>query len=293
MNKFILSKAFAKRSWCFLLAMIMLPISLFAKKLPKVKRNTISAVENSKRMLAKRLPDIAKLAGLNPDDYKNADVEEQNEGELSDPTKAAEFQKISLKEIEDSFEEAANNQANSQTLDGVSDEASLSVNDSIEAVQQENEFYKSEFLTFLSTMAPVKTVTNAMSFSNGREGLIKSVMGWLGTRYRFGGMGKNGIDCSAFTGAVMRAIGVNLPRTARMQYGVGTSVSRDNLQYGDLIFFNTRGGVSHVGIYLGSNLFTHSSSRYGVTVSELTASYYSSRYIGGRRVAALNNLAVK
>jgi lipoprotein Spr len=53
---------------------------------------------------------------------------------------------------------------------------------------------------------------------------------------------------------------------------------------GDLVFFNTRGGVSHVGVYLGEGYFTHSSSSAGVTISSLDDNYYSKKYIGGGRV---------
>jgi len=62
---------------------------------------------------------------------------------------------------------------------------------------------------------------------------------------------------------------------------------------GDLVFFNTRGGVSHVGVYLGDGYFVHSSSSAGVTINSLNESYYSRKFIGGGRIeneqyAALN-----
>ncbi|MBL0331581.1 MAG: C40 family peptidase [Chlorobiota bacterium] len=278
MTRFSLSKSLAQ---CFLtLTFIVVPFlndnssTLYANVIRKAKRgNAISAMENSKRMLAKKLPDIAILAGLNLADYKNLEVENLSGGEYPDPTKSHLIEKVSINKYnEDSFE----------------DEANLEEQENNENVVEDTEYMKSEFLGFLSTMSPQKSFQDNILFNNHSEGLIKTVMNWLGTRYRYGGMGRNGIDCSAYTGTVFRAIGVNLPRTARMQYNVGSTISRENLQYGDLIFFNTRGGVSHVGIYLGNDLFTHSSSRYGVTVSELTASYYSARYIGGRRVTSFS-----
>src|SRR5690606_27510344 len=106
-----------------------------------------------------------------------------------------------------------------------------------------------------------------------------------GTRYLFGGMGRNGIDCSAFTGMVYRTLNYKLPRTAAMQWEVGVPVEREDLHFGDLVFFNTRKAVyvSHVGMYLGNGMFAHASSRNGVTVSSLESDYYSSHMIGARR----------
>ena len=80
--------------------------------------------------------------------------------------------------------------------------------------------------------------------------------------------------------------GLNVPRTAREQYRVSARVNRMDLQEGDLVFFNTRGGVSHVGIYLGDGFFTHSSSSKGVTINNLDESYYSKKYIGAGRVVS-------
>lgn len=115
---------------------------------------------------------------------------------------------------------------------------------------------------------------------------MESLMNWLGTRYLFGGTSQSGIDCSAFTRTMYRECGVQLPRTAAMQWDAGgESIEREDLQFGDLIFFHTRKAVyvSHVGIYLGNDMFCHASSRNGVTVSSLESNYYSTHYIGARR----------
>ena len=120
-----------------------------------------------------------------------------------------------------------------------------------------------------------------------KQDIMNAAMGWLGTPYLFGGTSRQAIDCSAFVRSVYAQTGnIMLPRTAAEQSTIGNRVSRKNLQFGDLIFFNTRSGVyvSHVAIYLGDNLFVHASSRYGVTVSSLESAYYDKRFIGAKRL---------
>lgn len=127
-----------------------------------------------------------------------------------------------------------------------------------------------------------------MSSGIEKKALMNQIMQWIGTRYRYGGTTTKGIDCSAFIQRVYnKAGGVELPRTARMQYTQGLRVeSLEDLQFGDLVFFQTRRRprVSHVGVYLGDKLFAHASSRYGVTVSSLESTYYNKRFICGQRL---------
>ncbi len=120
-----------------------------------------------------------------------------------------------------------------------------------------------------------------------KQDIMNEIMEWLGTPYLFGGNSARAIDCSAFVRSIyQKTANILLPRTAREQSEVGVKVARKNLEYGDLIFFNTRRKVrvSHVGIYLGDNLFVHASSRYGVTVSSLESDYYNKRFIGAKRL---------
>jgi lipoprotein Spr len=115
--------------------------------------------------------------------------------------------------------------------------------------------------------------------------LYRFIEDWWGTRYRYGGSGRDGIDCSGFTSRMMQDVyGVSLPRTARDQFQVCEMVANSDLQEGDLVFFNTRGGISHVGVYLGNQGFVHSSTNGGVTISSLLDEYYSKRFLGGGRV---------
>lgn len=110
---------------------------------------------------------------------------------------------------------------------------------------------------------------------------------WIGTRYRLGGSGKDGIDCSALMQILFTGLyGITLPRTAREQYQFSKKISRTGLKEGDLVFFNTVGGVSHVGMYLQNNKFIHASSG-GVTISDLYEEYWMKRFIGVGRVDQL------
>jgi cell wall-associated NlpC family hydrolase len=115
--------------------------------------------------------------------------------------------------------------------------------------------------------------------------LLPYIDEWYGTRYKMGGTSKSGIDCSAFVQAIyLSAFAVNLPRTARDQFRNSRIISATELKEGDLVFFNTRGGISHVGIYLQNNKFVHASSTNGVKISDLFEPYYLKRYMGAGRI---------
>jgi len=120
--------------------------------------------------------------------------------------------------------------------------------------------------------------------------LKRKAYGFLGTRYRFGGSSRSGLDCSAFVQKVFREMDVSLPRTAREQFERGQEVLPGNLQKGDLVFFRTYASYpSHVGIYLGDNRMIHASSRdRRVVISPVNTPYYRSRYIGAKRIAKIN-----
>ena len=116
----------------------------------------------------------------------------------------------------------------------------------------------------------------------------------LNVPYRFGGSSLRGIDCSAYVQRVFGLLDVQLPRTAREQYAVGARIGRDEIQIGDLVFFRTYASFpSHVGIYLGENLFIHASSMVRkVSIDSMDLPYYRKRFIGARRLVADDGPAV-
>jgi len=119
--------------------------------------------------------------------------------------------------------------------------------------------------------------------------LYQNIDDWYGTRYKLGGTTKDGIDCSAFVQTIfLSAFAVTLPRMAKDQYKVTRRISRTELKEGDLLFFNTRGGVSHVGIYLQNNKFVHASVS-GVMISDMFEPYYVKHFIAAGRITTMSN----
>ncbi|MBN1524401.1 MAG: C40 family peptidase [Spirochaetales bacterium] len=119
------------------------------------------------------------------------------------------------------------------------------------------------------------------------EQILRKAFEYLGTPYRYGGISPKGVDCSGLAYAVFHEIaGVNLPRGVGESYQSLKKVA-GTLLPGDLVFFNTTGGASHLGIFIGGTYFIHAASagpRTGVIVSSLDEKYYRQRYIGARRI---------
>ena len=130
--------------------------------------------------------------------------------------------------------------------------------------------------------------------SDRASGLVNTSMGFLGMPYRLGGNGEQdgGVDCSGFVRAVyQRTLGKVLPRRAAEQAQATQSIDKEELQPGDLVFFNTmHRAFSHVGIYIGNNQFIHS-PRTGSTVrvEDMSKSYWQTRFNGARRVDTTQN----
>ena len=126
----------------------------------------------------------------------------------------------------------------------------------------------------------------AASSSLGQQ-VVDYAAQFLGTPYVYGGNGPNSFDCSGFTSYVYRHFGYTLNRTASGQLSNGVSVSKSELQPGDLVFFKSGGSkpVSHVGIYVGGGQFIHASTNtYEVRYDNLTSGYYNNVYVYARRV---------
>ncbi len=128
--------------------------------------------------------------------------------------------------------------------------------------------------------------SNKTPASINRDRVLLDVVSYLGVPYEYGGTTKEGMDCSAFTSRVYQeALGKIIPRSTEGQYLMGSEVKKEELEFGDLVFFNTTGRTpSHVGIYIEDDLFAHASVTYGITFSSLESTYYRTRFICARRI---------
>ena len=123
--------------------------------------------------------------------------------------------------------------------------------------------------------------------------LLTGALDLIGIRYRRGGTSPDtGFDCSGFVDHVFReTLGLILPHSAREIAKSGEKVRADELQPGDLVFFNTmRRTFSHVGIYVGEHLFVHAPASGGeVRVEDMRSRYWAKRFNGGRRLSSDDN----
>lgn len=127
---------------------------------------------------------------------------------------------------------------------------------------------------------PVESITDGKLFD-----FIES---WYGTKYRYGGNDRSGIDCSAFAQTfISNLYNVGVPRTSASQYENSKRINKNDLQEGDLVFFRTNGKkktISHVGVYLRNNKFVHASTSSGVIINDLDDNYYARTFAGCGRV---------
>lgn len=178
--------------------------------------------------------------------------------------------------------------------------------DSTQRFATDLEFTEEELREIILSEEETKPVENAKDFfskyavidtSNSMptkyEKFLMTLISYLGTPYKFGGNSRKGIDCSAFTKLIFQeSLNLELPRSTLEQIKIGKPVNRDNLEFGDLVFFNTRRrqNPGHVGIYLWDNYFVHASTKYGVIVSSMSSGYYDRRFVGARRIDEVFNL---
>jgi len=163
---------------------------------------------------------------------------------------------------------------------------------------------KSSFFILLASLAVVpathadgdgQTLAVYRSAPYGADGqsshaidLVLGALAYIGTRYRYGGNSPaTGFDCSGLVWRVFKQVaGMNLPHDSRQISRIGERISRDELEPGDLVFFNTmREPFSHVGIYLGAQRFIHAPRRGGhVEIVNMSGEYWRKRYDGARRI---------
>jgi lipoprotein Spr len=137
----------------------------------------------------------------------------------------------------------------------------------------------------------LNTADNKLSAGSAKPESIKTALlsqytKWKGTHYRWGGTSHKGVDCSALMQHIFsESLHTDLPRSTFQQIKNGQRVDKAALKAGDLVFFKTRPGVRHVGVYLGNAQFMHASSSQGVTISSLSSEYWDSHYETARRLA--------
>jgi cell wall-associated NlpC family hydrolase len=175
-----------------------------------------------------------------------------------------------------------------------------SVKNEIARLQAEERARQAQLARVLQARASTQSVTSALGTGDDIEavssgtigvpvapparygGVVGIAMQYLGVPYAWGGSSPSGFDCSGFAMYVFAQIGVSLPHNAAMQYGLGTPVSQDQLEPGDLVFFN---GLGHMGIYIGGGQFIHAPHTGDVVkISSLSDSWYASTYVGARRL---------
>ncbi|MBB3126756.1 cell wall-associated NlpC family hydrolase [Paenibacillus rhizosphaerae] len=148
-----------------------------------------------------------------------------------------------------------------------------------------------------SMLLPAHPVHAAsVSDSSVSDQVIATGKQFLGVRYQFGATSgrTDEFDCSSFTQYVFKQNGIDLPRSSKEQSQVGTPVSKDRLQPGDLVFSDTNhdGVINHVSIYIGNGQLLHTYSvGIGVTVSDFDGSTWDDTFVTARRVISDNGQA--
>ncbi len=131
-------------------------------------------------------------------------------------------------------------------------------------------------------------VEASASWQAKTQEVLMKAFSLTGIKYTWGGKTpETGFDCSGFVSYVFRnAVNLTLPPTARAISQIGKTVKKDELQPGDLVFFNTlKSAFSHVGIYVGDNKFIHAPRKgAAVRIESMEASYWARRFNGGQRL---------
>jgi cell wall-associated NlpC family hydrolase len=150
-----------------------------------------------------------------------------------------------------------------------------------------------EFISYRQNSQPMNFTSNTIAPYSIND-IERNAKSFLGTPYVWGATGPSKFDCSGFTQWVFRDAGINIPRVSREQAKVGQYVRYENLQRGDMVFFDTKrrrtGKVCHVGIYLGNGDFIHASSsgKKVVIFNFNDKKFYKKRFLWGRRLTNSN-----
>ena len=135
--------------------------------------------------------------------------------------------------------------------------------------------------TAIPAAAPAAPVASVAAPPSTHGGVVGVAMQYLGTPYVWGGASPGGFDCSGLVMYAYQQVGISLPHSSYAQYGAGVAVSRDQLQPGDLVFFD---GLGHVGIYVGGGSFIHAPHSGDVVKISSMTGWYASTYVGARRI---------
>jgi cell wall-associated NlpC family hydrolase len=131
------------------------------------------------------------------------------------------------------------------------------------------------------TTQPETTTTSApVTLPAGHPEAATIALRYLGVPYLWGGESPKGFDCSGLVAYVYAQLGITLPHYAAAQYQLGVAVPRDQLQPGDLVFFDA---LDHVGIYIGGGQFVHA-PHTGDVVKITSLAAYGPGYVGARRI---------
>ncbi len=132
-----------------------------------------------------------------------------------------------------------------------------------------------------------ETTKNSLDHAIVKKNIIEDTYRYLGVPYVWGGETPSGFDCSGFVYYMFNEHGINMPReTSRTLFTKGTTIDRNNLQPGDLVFFAVKkpGVVSHVGFYVGNNNYISATSTKGIEVYSVDSPYWGKYYYGAKRI---------
>ena len=165
---------------------------------------------------------------------------------------------------------------------------SLRMGKIVDVLGKAGDWYKIESGYISAEYVVLVDAETAASAGLGQE-IADYALQFVGYPYVYGGSSPKGFDCSGFTKYVYAQFGYSINRTASNQMDNGISVSMSELEPGDLVFFKKSGSgskrASHVGIYIGNSKFVHAStSKVGVIVSHMSDAYYTTGFVGGRRI---------